>query len=175
VKCIGQWVEPMQLYEGKPCSTTHVCPIPGHLQVQLPLRHFIQIDNQWALNLLIKTKTKLNQCQSPHKRVEYSIYVGRYTLSEAWSGVNGADLMAAQGASGTDFYGRSTRTIVGTMLWTEYRPVIKIGPKGALGSHEIHPIHSAPSLGQSIVCLFSATIESIEALNDDLLPTLMAG
>jgi len=26
--------------------------------------------------------------------------------------------------------------------------VIKIGPKGALGSHEIHPIHSAPSLGQ---------------------------
>jgi len=31
-----------------------------------------------------------------------------------------------------------------------YRPVIKIGPKGALSSHEIHPIHSAPSLGQSI-------------------------
>jgi len=29
------------------------------------------------------------------------------------------------------------------------RPVIKIGPKGALGSHEIRPIHSAPSLGQS--------------------------
>jgi len=39
---------------------------------------------------------------------------------------------------------------VGTMLWTEYRPVIKIGPKGALGSHEIRPIHSALSLGQSI-------------------------
>jgi len=37
------------------------------------------------------------------------------------------------------------------MLCTEYnRPVIKIGPKGALGSHEISPIHSAPSLGQSI-------------------------
>jgi len=36
------------------------------------------------------------------------------------------------------------------MLWTEYRPVIKIAPKGALGSHEIRPIHSAPSLGQSI-------------------------
>jgi len=30
------------------------------------------------------------------------------------------------------------------------RPVIKIGPKGALGSHEIRPIHSAPSLGESI-------------------------
>jgi len=42
--------------------------------------------------------------------------------------------MAAQGAFGTDFYDRSTRTIVGTMLWTEYRPVIKIGPKGALGA-----------------------------------------
>jgi len=59
--------------------------------------------------------------------------------------------MAAQGAFGTDFYDRSTRMIVGTRLWTEYRPVIKIGPKGALGSHEIRPIHSAPSLGPSIV------------------------
>jgi len=74
----------------------------------------------------------------------------RYTLTEAWSGVNWADLMAAQGAFGTDFYDRSAGTIVGTMLWTVYRPVIKIGPKGALGSHEIRPIHSAPSLGQSI-------------------------
>jgi len=27
-----------------------------------------------------------------------------YTLSEAWSGVNWPDLMAAQGAFGTDFY-----------------------------------------------------------------------
>jgi len=52
-----------------------------------------------------------------------------YTLSEAWSGVNWADLMAAQGAFGTDFYDRSTKTIVGTtMLWTEYRPVIKSVP-----------------------------------------------
>jgi len=77
-----------------------------------------------------------------------------YTLSEAWSGVNWVDLMAAQGAFGTDFYDWSTRTIVGTMLWTEYfRPVIKIGPKGALGSHEICPIHSAPTLGQSITRL----------------------
>jgi len=57
------------------------------------------------------------------------------TLSEAWSVVNLEDLMAARGAFGTDFYDRSTRTIVGTMLWTEYRPVIKIDPKGALGSH----------------------------------------
>jgi len=73
-----------------------------------------------------------------------------YTLSEAWSGVNWADLMAAQSAFGTDFYDRSTRTIVGTMLWTEYIPVIKIGPKDALGSHDIRPNHSAPRLRQSI-------------------------
>jgi len=73
-----------------------------------------------------------------------------YTLSEAWSGVNWGDLMAAQSAFGTDFYDRSTRTIVGTMHWTEYRPVIKIGTKGVLGSHKIRPIHSALSLGQSI-------------------------
>jgi len=33
------------------------------------------------------------------------------------------------------------------------RPVIKIGPKGTLGSHEIRPIHSAPSLGQSITTI----------------------
>jgi len=65
--------------------------------------------------------------------------------------VNCADLMAAQGALWTDFYDRSIRTMVGTMLWMEYSPVIKIGPKGALGSNEIRPIHSAPSLGQSIL------------------------
>jgi len=81
----------------------------------------------------------------------------RYTLSEAWSAVNGADLMAAQGAFETDFYDRSTITIVGMMLWTEYRPVIKIGPKVALGSNEIRPIHSAPSLGQSVVLVFFHT------------------
>jgi len=55
--------------------------------------------------------------------------------------------MAAQGAFATDFYDRS-------ILRPKHRsgrPVIKIGPKGALGSHEIRPIHSAPSLGQSIV------------------------
>jgi len=67
--------------------------------------------------------------------------------------------MAAQGDIGTDFYHRSSRTIVGTMLWTQYRPVIKIGPKGALGSHVIRPIHSAPSLGQSIVELHSSCEE----------------
>jgi len=43
---------------------------------------------------------------------KHSIYYYYYTLSEAWSGVNWADLMAAQGAFGTDFYDRFTRTIV---------------------------------------------------------------
>jgi len=74
--------------------------------------------------------------------VNTDTHISLYTLSEAWSGVNWAVLMAAQGAFGTEFYDRSARTIVGTMLWMEYIPVIKIGPKGALGSN--------PSLGQSI-------------------------
>jgi len=52
--------------------------------------------------------------------------------------------MAAQGTFGTDFDDRSTRTIVGTMLSTEYRTVIKIGPKGALGSHEPNSLRSKP-------------------------------
>jgi len=59
--------------------------------------------------------------------------------------VNWADLMAAQGAFGTDLYDRS---ILRPKHRAYYRSVIKIGLKGALGSHEIRPIHSAPSLGQ---------------------------
>jgi len=39
--------------------------------------------------------------------------IHEYTLSEAWNGVNWADLIAAQAAFGSDFYDRSTRTIVG--------------------------------------------------------------
>jgi len=56
--------------------------------------------------------------------------------------VNWADLMAAQGAFGTDFYERS-------ILSPKHRgrPVIKIGPKGALGSHEIR---AKPSTEYSI-------------------------
>jgi len=34
----------------------------------------------------------------------YTFHLFYYILSEAWSGVNWADLMAAQGAFGTDFY-----------------------------------------------------------------------
>jgi len=76
-----------------------------------------------------------------------------YTLSEAWSGVNWADLMAAQGAFVTDFYDRSILRPKHRAYYRSVRPVIKIGPKGAVGSHEIRPIHSAASLGQSIVML----------------------
>jgi len=72
---------------------------------------------------------------------------GIYTLSEAWSGVNWANLMAAQGAFGTDFYDRSILRPKNRAHYRSGRPVMKIGPKGALGSHEILPIHSAPSLG----------------------------
>jgi len=73
-----------------------------------------------------------------------------YTLSEAWSGVNWGDLMAAHGAFGTDFYHRSILRPKPRAYYRSGRPVIKIGPEGALGSHEIRPILSAPSLGQSI-------------------------
>jgi len=74
----------------------------------------------------------------------------RYTLSEARSGVDWVDLMAAQGAFGTDLYDRSILRPKHRAYYRFGRSVIKIGPKGALGSHEIRPIHSAPSLAQSI-------------------------
>jgi len=78
-------------------------------------------------------------------------YLKLYTLSEAWSGVDWADLMAAQGAFGTDFYDRSILRPKHRAYYRSGRPVIKIGPKGALGRHEIRPIHSTPSRRQSIV------------------------
>jgi len=62
--------------------------------------------------------------------------------------------MAAQGAFGADFYDRSTLRPKNRAYYRSDRPVIKIGPKGALGSHEIRPIDSAPSLGQSILCTY---------------------
>jgi len=64
--------------------------------------------------------------------------------------VNWADLMVAQGAFGNDFYDRSILRPKHRAYYCSGRPVMKIGPKGALGSIEIRPIHSAPSLGQSI-------------------------
>jgi len=65
--------------------------------------------------------------------------------------VNWPDLMAAQGAVGIDFYDMSILRTRHRAYYRSGRPGIKIGPKGAQGSHEIRLIHSAPSLGQSIV------------------------
>jgi len=58
--------------------------------------------------------------------------------------------MAVQGAFGTDFNDRSILRPKHGAYYRSGRPFIKLGSKGALGSHEIRPIHSAPSLGQSI-------------------------
>jgi len=69
------------------------------------------------------------------------------TLSEAWSGVDWADLMAAQGALGTDFFDRSTRTIVGTMLWTEYidlsKKSVPKAPWAAMRSAQFTPLQAS--------------------------------
>jgi len=62
--------------------------------------------------------------------------------------VNWADLMDAQGAFGIDFYDQSLLRSKHRAYYRSGRPVIKIGLKGTLGSQEIRPIHSAPSLGQ---------------------------
>jgi len=66
--------------------------------------------------------------------------------------------MAAQGAFGTDFYDRSILRPKYRAYYRSGRPVIKIGPKDALGSHDISPNHSAPSLGQSILSISVAHI-----------------
>jgi len=64
--------------------------------------------------------------------------------------VNLADLMAAQAAFGNDFYARSILRPKHRAYHRSGRPIIKMGPKDALGSHEIRPIPSAPGLGQCI-------------------------
>jgi len=55
--------------------------------------------------------------------------LGLYSVRGLERIVNWADLMAAQGAFGTDFYARSNKTIRGTMLWTKYRHVLKSDTK----------------------------------------------
>jgi len=83
----------------------------------------------------------------------------QYSVRGYGSGVNWADVMAAQGAFGTIFLYRSILRPKHRACYRSGRPVIKIGPKGALGSHEIRPIHSAQSLGQSILmCCFLSII-----------------
>jgi len=52
---------------------------------------------------------------------------------------------------GTEFDDRSILRPKHRAYYRSGRPVIKIDPKGALDSHEIRPIHSAPILGPSIV------------------------
>jgi len=73
---------------------------------------------------------------------KYNLNQFTYTLSEAWSGVNWADLMAAQGAFATDIYDRSILRPKHRAYYRSGRAVIKIGPKGAVGSHDIRPSHS---------------------------------
>jgi len=77
--------------------------------------------------------------------------------------VNWADLMAAQGAFGTDLYDRSILRRKHRAYYRSGRPVLKIGPKGALGSHEMRPIHSAPSLGQSILAAITNAPASLQS------------
>jgi len=112
----------------------------------------------WVAGLLTAPKGVFVQILSCIGEDDYGLVVSSKNLSQMFPqvlysvrGLERSELGGSHGCPWTDFYDRSTRTIVGTMLRTEYRSVIKIGPKGALGSHEIHPIHSAPSLGQSIV------------------------
>jgi len=80
--------------------------------------------------------------------------------------VDWVDLMAAQGAFGTDFYDRSILRLKHRAYYRSGRLDIKIVPKCALGSHEIRPIHSTPSLGQGIPELVSV----VSASSNNLLP-----
>jgi len=66
-----------------------------------------------------------------------------YTLSEAWSGVNWADLMAAQGAFGTDFFDSYILRPKHRAYYRSGRPVIKIGPKGAMRSAQFTPLQAS--------------------------------
>jgi len=79
----------------------------------------------------------------------YSLYSVRGLERSELGGSHGF----AQGAFGTDFYDMSILRPTHRAYYRSGRPAIKIGPKGALGSHEIRPIHSVPSLGQSIDCI----------------------
>jgi len=78
--------------------------------------------------------------------------------------VNWADLMAAQGAFGTDFYDRSILRPKHRGYYRSGRPVIKICPKGAQGCHEIRPIHSAPSLEYNLETIKLATGKKLKGV-----------
>jgi len=122
--------------------------------------HPFILNHLWAKSNIIRPKLRLRRKFSNLKSV---LALGSFRISSplylySVRGLERSELGRSHGCPGRicdRFYDRSTRTIVGTMLWTEYRPVIKIGPKGALDSHEIRPIHYAPSLGQSITSLLN--------------------
>jgi len=71
----------------------------------------------------------------------------KHLLLYSVRGLERSELGGSQGAFGIDFYDRSILHLKHRAYYRCGRPVIKIGLKGALGSHEIRPIHSAPSLG----------------------------
>jgi len=64
------------------------------------------------------------------------------TYSEAWSGVNWADLMAAQGALGTDFYDRFTLRPKHRAYYRSSRPVPKT-PWAAMRSAQFTPLQAS--------------------------------
>jgi len=65
-------------------------------------------------NMALKSAAARHQSSSAQVCID--LYLRCPRLEAGWSGVNWAVLMAALGAFGTDFYARSTRTIVSTML-----------------------------------------------------------
>jgi|GEM_PF-3253216 len=69
--------------------------------------------------------TKSTRKKSQELR-NYAYLVDIYTLSDAWSGVNWADLMAAQGAFGTDFYDRSILCQKHRAYYRSGRPVFSV-------------------------------------------------
>jgi len=75
-----------------------------------------------------------------------------------WIGLEGGELGGSRGCQGRLWdrflWQVYTPSKALCLLYRSGRPVIIIGPKCALGSHAISPIHSAPSLGQSIVSHF---------------------
>jgi len=54
-----------------------------------------------------------------------------YTLSEAWSGVNWADLIAAQDAFGTDFF--ALEGVVGGQMFLVFFAYISSNSRNSLG------------------------------------------
>jgi len=80
--------------------------------------------------------------------------------------VNWANLVAAQGASGTDFYDRSILRQKHRAYYRSGRPVIKIGPKGALGSHETAQFTPLQASDRPLI-LFTISMDIYHELIED--------